>query len=1475
MADLPPGFVPVTPEENTASSLPPGFVPVTSQPAQEPVDEYEGAFQEFFEGIASGGIGIFQGVGEGVGAIIDVVADTNLSQGATDIGEAARDYAGIDPAGFIGKGMEALTQFAVPGIGAAMLFNKGVKAARIAKGLYDGQRLSKAEKAVIGAKSLGYMGLADAAVATDGMTTISDFFDGGSSVTGLGDTLEYLESDKTQGLTGRDEAGRRILNKFKFGVEAAGLGAFTSAAVPVVKGLTVNPVTKFIAKPVVKGAAAVARPVVNVAGAGLKVAADISAPVVSAGIRKAGDTKAGQFITEQARKIPAYKAELDEARLFGPTPGGVMARNSEFGGPLSDTINVARNITDTALGNASSLLRSRGDLTTELNTARILSKDAAIPDINRAEVSVKKVDATLDKLSDRFDKIMVGTTPLHRTEVYKTMERFMTSPLSKDNEILSKLPKDIHAELITSKKNLNNLRTFVSESETFKMLPQKTQDTITGNLPSYFRRRFRVFEDIKYKPSAKVLGDAVTGFKNDTTFLGDILTQRYKKYPGEFPDDVLTDLGLARIGQGEEARLSVVRPTNEAAEMAAEFALQRSRPTERGRFGYKNLKGGRVAEQQIKSGMFMERTNPPVFYRALLGEIDDVREKIVATTADLAEFKAADQLFAKYSKLADTDEGIGRFFVSPEKAISDPAVQRGLADGTYVTLGGPNGASRVLQGAAEETVKKGEDFTTSAWGPLYNYVVPTRVYKSLTNAVVAGSEHELVNGARAAYSAFLRGKGATQYGKTVLSPITQIRNVTTAAAFALAQGNVGKGASLGESVRIVMNGISELPDNEVLDILENLQRRGVVGTNAQLREMQENISTGLGFNGADDAAQQQSKAFARRLQDDGLRSFLGGVTGKAQDFYQAGDDIWKIYNNMFEKNKILNALRDAPVDEQVRQLTRGRTLSMSEDQLMRSVNDPINGPKVLDDLVEDYTARITRDVVPNYNAVPEGVKMLRRTPFGNFIAFPYEIMRTGSNTISIGLDELMSTNAEIQKIGMRRLMGASIAFSGSGIAMSELGYALSGVSKERMDAFQRSFAADFEKNSRLIPVGEDKETGMPKYINYSYSNPYGMLDGILNAALNKMDEGKRLGKNGTTQVVEAGTAALLETFQPFMDESILYAALKDAADPNSKSFLGQAFNIAVMGGRAGDPKMGSPVYREKDTAGTKVGNSLLHILDTFVPGGAPFSFKSGDVEPSRLIRGLLGDEEGTILSNKTSGGRERDAKTEILRAFTGVTPLDIDPDKAMYYRGIEFKNDLKGTSNLLNSVLRKENVTPGEIVAAYRRANEARYRVSNSFHQAVEDMKTLGLSKKKIRKILKDNNIGGVDGIMANKFVPLYPSDTMLKIMKKNGTLGQFPKKTIMGIYRELKNAEFTVDEPRTTAPRAKPKLPSGFVPVAPAPAPAPAPALPPGFVPFKQGSLPQPAPPITQARAPGPVNPALLGGTPAERAANAFLQNT
>ena len=54
---------------------------------------------------------------------------------------------------------------------------------------------------------------------------------------------------------------------------------------------------------------------------------------------------------------------------------------------------------------------------------------------------------------------------------------------------------------------------------------------------------------------------------------------------------------------------------------------------------------------------------------------------------------------------------------------------------------------------------------------------------------------------------YLQFKVATQFGKTVLSPATQVRNVTSASMFPLANGHIGGRASVTESIKMVMDDI--------------------------------------------------------------------------------------------------------------------------------------------------------------------------------------------------------------------------------------------------------------------------------------------------------------------------------------------------------------------------------------------------------------------------------------------------------------------------------------------------------------------------------------------------------------------------------------------------------------------------------------------------------------------------------------------
>jgi len=1404
----PAGFIPVQPKRNEIPAPPAGFVPVRQSSPVSPLEtaEYEGAFQEFGEGVASGVIGIGQGLLELGASGVDLVLDTDTASSVTAGANAIREYAGIDPAGFIGKGTEIVTQFVVPGLGAATAVSKMNKARQLAQGLYQGQNLTKMQRLGLGAKQLAAAGLVDAAVATDNTMTIGDFFEGGPT-----------QTDQTIGLSGREEALRRIGNKFKLGLESAGLGGLIGGAAQLAN---TTGLTGVVGQTLGKGARVVetaARPVVNVAGRGLDVVAGATAAPVSRTVQAVAGSKPGQFIGRQNRNARDYLKELERTRTFGSVPGGPGAREGFFGKSL--------NTAEAILDDTASLLRYRGNLPQDVALERLLSQNAPSSFIRRGEKSIASFDKKLDSAFGKIDEMTSNSSPLHRAETYNLMREYMTTPKAQlSDNILSSIPKQARQDVKDLRSMLDKLRTNVLNSETLKrqnVVNPKTgrdlQSTIEENVDTYLRRRMRIFEDASYKPSNEALKVGLDGFKNDPRALAREIQTLVRDRPSKFDDAYLNRLGLRRTGPDrKEARIVVDRVTDEAARLARDSFIQRYKPKNRGLFGYKGTKGGRTAKDSINVGMFKERSNIPKYQRALLGEIDDPREQIIATIADLAEFKAVDDYFGKVARMADNNEGIGKFFTNSSRLAPD-LIDDMVESGNYVVLGGKGGAAR----PGIEDVKLD---TLSEWGPLHGYVVPKRIYDSLTQQVFGGSGHEVIDGIRATYSAFLRGKGASQYGKTVLSPITQLRNVSTASAFALANGNVGRQASLGDSVRIVMQDLAEMPTNQALDELEEMSNLGVIGTNAELRELQDIIGKGLGFT-AEDKGKYGSSAFARRLQDNKLGGFLGSVNKKAQDLYQGGDDIWKIYNYKFEQEKIRNALRNSPIDEQIRYLTKNRTANMTPDQMRRKIN---SDPNFLDQLVKEEAADIVRNTVPNYNMVPEAISYLRRSPYGNFVAFPYEILRTGTNVIQRGVDELLDPNAEVQKIGMRRLIGAATTYAGIPMGVSALAHELTGISEEEMEAYRRSFGMPWEKNARLVPIGRD-EKGMPEYINFSYSNPYDMLERGINTALNTIDEGRRLGKGSLQITTEAMGQALVETFSPFMDESILLGKLKDIADPQAEGMVGKLYNMAVLGGRGGETVTGAKVYRPGESAGEKVGKSLLHVLDAFNPGFLPVNIRGGELEPSRALRGLFGsDDPNALIASQDKSFRKYDPETEIFRAFTGVTPLNINPERALYYAGVEFQEAIRNATNLFNNVAYRGDVDSGSLLNAYRKANEARYRASNQFYQKIEDMRQLGLPESEIRKILKDRRIGGTDFILQGRFDPFRPSNSVVNQMQKNGTINQLPRAEIGDMYNEFRTRDLVTDKQREERQRIR--------------QPSTVPAPPPGFVP-RNSSRPAPQP--------------------------------
>ena len=121
---------------------------------------------------------------------------------------------------------------------------------------------------------------------------------------------------------------------------------------------------------------------------------------------------------------------------------------------------------------------------------------------------------------------------------------------------------------------------------------------------------------------------------------------------------------------------------------------------------------------------------------------------------------------------------------------------------------------------------------------------------------------------------------------------------------------------------------------------------------------------------------------------------------------------------------------------------------------------------------------------------------------GAFISFPAEILRTGTNVISLGLKEASSKNPAIRQMGIRRLQGAFLTSYATGTGLVQLAQFLTNSTDSQWDAYKRSSAAPWDKNSNLLAI-KGWKNGESAAINFSYFSPYDSLWAPLEAAINQ------------------------------------------------------------------------------------------------------------------------------------------------------------------------------------------------------------------------------------------------------------------------------------------------------------------------------------------------------------------------------------
>jgi hypothetical protein len=733
--------------------------------------------------------------------------------------------------------------------------------------------------------------------------------------------------------------------------------------------------------------------------------------------------------------------------------------------------------------------------------------------------------------------------------------------------------------------------------------------------------------------------------------------------------------------------------------------------------------------------------------KAIYGEVKDLKESYVGTIAKFAQFNATDNFYTSLRKIVDEDiakngnNSIFRNTTLMNKRELDEFIKSDRGKRSYVL--GKQGTS----GRSDEL-----SLSETPFGAMHGIALPASMWKSMSQNVL-NDTNTIGHVGRQLYGKFLWLKGFSQYSKTILSPITHVRNVTSASLFALAQGNVGRGANLGESLKYVGNDLLGRSDEEQIAFLADLQRRGVIGSQAELRELQANLRRGVGYENPttgkshlDSSLNASSMVF--NLSNKFTRG-AGKVLKKMEDAYKGEDDIWKIYNYQFELNKLKTA--------------RARYVASA-----RNADEAKAFTKEFDDIhldgksMEDFAGDIVRNHVPNYDLTSEAIKSFRQLPVGNFVSFPAEIIRTGFNTLETAMKELSSNIPEVREIGMRRLMGSLTTFIGLPLAVREIGMSLSGTGEEEMQAVQ-DLAAPWQKNSVLVPVGRDKNGHLEVY-DFSHTNPYDILIAPFTAVLRSLDRDGKLGKSGIETAMNAAESSLTEMFQPFFDESIITAKLLDIAPKT------------VPGGRGGATETGARIYKTGeggDSMGSRYQKGFIHVLEGLTPGGSPFRVPTGagidDIEMGRFLRGITQPED----SKEPSTGRQYTLAGEFVRATLGVNTQTFDWDRLGMFKAQEFKSNRSTAATLFNKVNNKAVVSSEDYIEAWTDANRARLRSFRSARKDFLSLMALGATEDQVIERWKKEGVGNreIGSIIENRYIPFFPSRDAFITAEEKGNI--------------------------------------------------------------------------------------------------------
>ena len=564
----------------------------------------------------------------------------------------------------------------------------------------------------------------------------------------------------------------------------------------------------------------------------------------------------------------------------------------------------------------------------------------------------------------------------------------------------------------------------------------------------------------------------------------------------------------------------------------------------------------------------------------------------------------------------------------------------------------------------------------------------------------------------AIYRHLLQAKVTVQIGKTLYSPQTQVRNVTSASFFALMNGHIGNKASVTDAMRIVARDIfkagkkGNIDEVEFNNYVEKLVKLGVWDENvvaAEMKSVLEDLRGGV-INTTD-------KLFDRLMKS--------APTDKVARTYAGGDNLWKQYGWEYGKSQLSMALKN--VDEVAEWF---RYMGKPFDK----INTITGQKKTYTDAIEEASAYLLRNTYPTYSKVPPFIQNLRKIAVvGNFISFPAEILRTGTNIIAIGLKEAAHPNAAIRQMGIRRLTGAAMTSFAIGKGINEISQFLTNTTESQWDAYKRSSAASWDATSNLVAI-EGWKNGESAAINFSYFSPYDSLYEPLEAAIAQA-QAQNLNPQDTDQYVMnlmfGENGPVRKFLEPYFSEPIGFDRFIDVTIRNGKK------------------DQGGSVYTLSDDLGDKFTKSFAYVLDGIQPG---------------VTKSL--EKVGSALSKDLSkGGKPVNLLDELIALFAGTRIIRIDVKKDLRYFTSTMNRLLRSVDETENfySVENFADKPPSDLVKTFEDMQDEAFRIQKDMYIRIKDLELLDLSKSQIYEIMRKQGTPRktINNLLAGRFTPV------------------------------------------------------------------------------------------------------------------------